>query len=45
MAAEADAPAAMPLQDFKLMSIESLRDFLSLRSKSPEGDFDTLVAR
>jgi len=35
----------MNLNDFKLMKIESLRDFLALRNRLIEGDFDTLVCR
>lgn len=35
----------LSLQDFKLMSIESLRVFLSMRNKSAEGDFETLFSR
>ncbi|XP_028407527.1 uncharacterized protein LOC114530141 [Dendronephthya gigantea] len=35
----------MTLSDFKLMKIEALRDFLSLRKKSTDGDFETLVSR
>ena len=35
----------MTLNDFKLMKIEALRDFLSLRNKSSDGDFETLVSR
>ena len=33
------------LSDFKLMSTESLKIYLSLRNKSTDGDFETLVAR
>ena len=35
----------MTLNDFKLMKIEALRDFLSLCNKSTDGDFETLVSR
>ena len=35
----------LPLEEFKMMSIESLQVYLSLRNKSPEGDFETLVYR
>ena len=35
----------MTLMDFRLMKIESLRDFLALRKKSTEGDLETLVSR
>jgi hypothetical protein len=35
----------MTIRDFKLMKIEALRDFLSLRNKSTDGDFETLVSR
>ena len=45
---EGDDPVTnnnMCLNDFKLMKIEALRDFLSLRKKSTDGDFETLVSR
>lgn len=35
----------MTLVDFKMMSIEALRVFLSLRKKPCEGDYETLVYR
>ena len=35
----------MTLNDFKMMKIESLRDFLTLRNKPTEGDFETLACR
>ena len=35
----------MTIEDFKIMSVEALQAFLSLRRKSVEGDFDTLVSR
>ena len=33
------------LNDFKLMKIECLQEFLALRKKPTDGDFDTLVSR
>lgn len=49
MAKNRDADVAMKLDmslnDFKIMKIEALRDFLSLRNKSTDGDFETLVSR
>ena len=33
----------MKLEDFKLMKIEALRNFLSIRKKLTDGDFDTLT--
>ena len=35
----------MTLEKFKMWTVESLRTYLSLRNKSPEGDFETLVYR
>jgi len=35
----------MTLMDFRLMKIESLRDFLAWRKTSTEGDLETLVSR
>ena len=35
----------MTLEDFKIMFIEALQLFLSLRKKPPEGDHETLVYR
>ena len=44
-----DADAIMKLDvtlsGFKLMKIEALKDFLSLRNKSTDGDFETQVSR
>ena len=33
------------VQDFKIMSVEALRIFLSLRKKPYEGDYEALVYR
>ena len=35
----------MTFEDFKVMSIEGLQVFLSLRKKSPDGDYEILVHR
>lgn len=35
----------MTLSDFKMMKVEALRDFLSLRKKSTNGDYETLASR
>lgn len=42
---EDNARDEMTLNDFRLMKIENLRDYLALRKKPTEGDFDTLVSR
>ena len=35
----------MNLEKFKMWTVESLQTYLSLRNKSPERDFETLVYR
>ena len=35
----------MTLEKFKMWTVESLQTYLSLRNKSPERDFETLVYR
>ena len=35
----------MTLEKFKMWTVVSLRTHLSLRNKSPKGDFETLVYR
>ena len=35
----------MTLEKFKMGTVESLQTYLSLRNKSPERDFETLVYR
>ena len=41
----ADVTEEMTLEKIKLWTVESLRTYLSLRNKIPEGDFETLVYR
>lgn len=36
---------SLTINDFKMMTIEALQVFLSVRKKSPEGDMETLVSR
>ena len=41
----AEVTEEMTLEKFKMWTVESLRTYLSLRNKIPEGDFETLVYR
>ena len=40
-----EAIEEMTLEKFKMWTVESLQTYLSLRNKSPERDFETLVYR
>ena len=41
----AEVTEEITLENFKMWTVESLRIYLSLRKKIPEGDFKTLVDR
>ena len=41
----AEVTEEIALENFKMWTVESLRIYLSLRKKIPEGDFKTLVDR
>ena len=41
----AEVTEEITLENFKMWTVESLRIYLSLRKKTPEGDFETLVDR
>lgn len=41
----AEVTEEITLENFKMWTVESLRIYLSLRKKIPEGDFETLVDR
>ena len=41
----AEVMEEMTLEKFEMWTVESLRTYLSLRNKNPEGNFETLVYR